>query len=197
MWYWIFKYIFLVSSKIFFRLKIEGLENLPQKTNYIIVVNHASYLDPLIMGGALPKKIYWLAFRGFYKIFWMRWFFQLIDTFPSGSSSPRAINLLAENKNVGLFPEGRLTQDGNLLTFRRGAALLASKTGRPIVPCAILGTFEALPLGAKFPKFVSVKIKVGKPFYLLKEFDEIIDDVYLQEGTLKIKRKIKELLDAG
>jgi len=99
---------------------------------------------------------------------------------------------------VGLFPEGGCSRDGKLRKFRRGAALLAARTGRPVVPCAILGTYEALPRGAKFPQlFRSLKVKIGKPIYLLKEFEDIIDDVYLQEGTLKIRRTIAEMIDEG
>ena len=108
-----------------------------------------------------------------------------------------AISLLTENNNIGLFPEGGISRDGMLREFRRGMALLALKTGRPIVPCAILGTYEALPLGAKFPKFVPIKLRIGKPRYFLKEFEDIIDDIYLQEGIFKVRNTIKEMLNAG
>lgn len=189
--------VFIVIAKLFFRLKVEGLENLPQKTNFILVANHASFLDTVIIGAAIPRKVYWIALRGLYQIFWLRWFFQLIDAMPSGSSSEKAVTLLREHKNIGIFPEGRLSRDGKLREFRRGSALLAIKTGRPLVPCAILGTYEALPVTARLPKFRPVKIKIGKPKYLFKEFEEIIDDVYLQEGMFKIKNTIKEMIDAG
>jgi len=120
-----------------------------------------------------------------------------LEVLPVGRSSERAIEFLNQNKIVGLFPEGRCSRDGKLREFRRGASLLALKTGRPIVPCAILGTYEALPLTAKFPKVKPIKVKIGRPIYLLKEFEDIIDDLYLQEGTLKIRNKIQEMLNAG
>ena len=197
MWYWIFRAVFIVISKLFFRLKVEGSENLPQKSNFIVVANHASFLDSVMIGTAIPKKTYWIALRALYKIFWLRWFFRLVEALPSGSSSEKAVYLLRENKNVGLFPEGGVSRDGRLRRFRRGAALLAFKTGRPIVPCAILGTFAALPFGAKFPKFLPIKIKIGKPKYLLKEFENVIDDIRLQEGISKIRNTIQEMLYAG
>lgn len=176
---------------------MEGLENLPQKTNFIVVANHSSYLDTLVVGAAIPKKTYWIAMKDLYRIFWVRWFFQLIDALPSGSASDKAISLLMHNKNVGLFPEAGLSRDGNLREFRRGAALLAIKTGRPIVPCAILGTYQVLPKGAKFPKFFTpIKVKISKPKFLLKEHQDVIDDIYLQEGIFKIKNTIQEMLYA-
>ena len=121
----------------------------------------------------------------------------MTETFPIGRASTRAIDLIEQNKNVGLFPEGGCGRSGKLRKFRRGAALLALKTGRPIVPCAILGAFEALPVTEYFPKPVKIKIKIGKPIYLLKEFDEKIDDIYLQEGIFQMRNTIKEMLDAG
>jgi len=198
MWYWIFRIVFIVIFKLFFKLKVEGLKNLPRKTNFIVVANHSSFLDPLVIMVTIPEKIYCIASRYLYKIWWLRWFFKKTDAFPTGSSSEKAVSLLTKNKIVGLFPEGGCSRDGKLRKFRRGAALLAARTGRPVVPCAILGTYEALPRGAKFPQlFRSLKVKIGKPIYLLKEFEDIIDDVYLQEGTLKIRRTIAEMIDEG
>ena len=189
--------MFIIIFKLFFRLKVEGLENLPKKTNFIVVANHASFLDPLAIGTAIPRRIYWLAFREVLNIFWLRWFMKMAEVLPTGGSSEKAIYLLSKNKNVGLFPEGTRTHNGELKEFRRGAALLGLKTGRPIVPCAILGTYEALPNTAKFPKFLPIKVKIGKPKYLLKNFERIIDDVNLQEGTLKLRNSIKEMISAG
>ncbi|MCG2710744.1 MAG: 1-acyl-sn-glycerol-3-phosphate acyltransferase [Candidatus Omnitrophica bacterium] len=197
MLYWIFKWIFFVVFNILYKLKIEGIENLPGKTNFILVANHTSYLDALIVGAVLQKKIYWIAWRDLYKKWWIKWFMFAAETMPEGSSSERAIYFLMRNKNVGLFPEGTRSHDGNLREFKSGAALLALKTGRPIVPCAILGAYEAFPRGAKFPRFfLPLKIKLGEPIYLLKRFENIIDDIDLQEGTIKTKKRVEEMINA-
>ena len=123
---------------------------------------------------------------------------QRAGALPTGSSSEKSIALIMENKIVGLFPEGKCSVDGKLGEFKRGVALLGYRTGRPIVPCAIIGAFKVLPWKAKFPKlFLPIKFKIGKPVYLLKEHEELIDDIQLQEGTFKIRNAIKEMLDAG
>jgi 1-acyl-sn-glycerol-3-phosphate acyltransferase len=197
MWYWIFRAIMLLIFKLFFRLKVEGIENLPKMHNFIAVANHTSFLDPLVVMAGIPEKIHCIALRWLYQIFWLGWFLRLTETLPSGASSPRAVGLLLKNENVGLFPEGGISRDGRLREFKRGAALLAFKTGRPIVPCAIFGTFQSLPLGRRIPRPVSLKLKIGKPIYLLKEFDEIIDDIRLQEGIFKVRNSIKEMINAG
>lgn len=197
MWYWILKSVLIFISKLFFRIKVTGLEHIPQKTNFIIAANHVSFLDPLLIMAAVPQKIYCIALRDLYKIFWIGWFLHLVEALPSGSASEKAIGLLDRNKNVGLFPEGGVSRDGKLRGFRRGVALLAFKTGRPVVPCAVFGTYDSLPFGAKFPKPGPLKLKIGKPVYLLKEFEEVIDELALQEGLFRIRNSIKEMLDAG
>lgn len=197
MWYWIVRAAYSVLLKSFFGLKAEGLENLPKKNNFIIVANHCSFLDPLVVGAVIPKKIYCIALSDLYRVAWLRWLLPKLGVLPTGSSSQKAVNLLLQGKNVGLFPEGRRSRDGKLGEFRKGTALLAMKTGRQVVPCAILGTYQSLPVGAKFPKFVPLKVKIGKPIYLLKEFKNVIDDDYLREGIIKIRRAIEEMLSAG
>lgn len=193
MCYWIFRAILAAIFKIFFRLKIEGLENLPKKGNYIVVANHVSYLDALVLGVAMPQKIYWIALRDLYKLASMRWFLKLTDTLPSGNSSQTAVKLLSEDNCIGLFPEGAVSRDGKLKDFRRGAAMLALRTGRPIVPCLVIGTYEAYPFGAVIPKLIPLKVKIARPVYLLKEFDEIIDDANMQHGITRVRNIIEEM----
>ncbi|MCF7908520.1 MAG: 1-acyl-sn-glycerol-3-phosphate acyltransferase [Candidatus Omnitrophica bacterium] len=196
MWYWVFKHIFWILFTVLFRLKVEGLDNLPQKTNFILAANHASFLDPPCIMAGIPMRVYPIAARHLYKVGLVGWFLRKINAFSAGGSSSLAVKLLMEGKNVGLSPEGKISLNGQLNEFRRGVALLAAKTGRPVVPCAIFGAYEALPYEAKFPKLFSpIKLKIGKPVYLLKEFDDEIDPIYLREGTFKIQNTIKELLN--
>jgi 1-acyl-sn-glycerol-3-phosphate acyltransferase len=121
-----------------------------------------------------------------------------LPTAPIGGTSNIAIDYLRNGKVVGLFPEGGCSRDGRLRTFKTGVALLAFKTGRPIIPCAIQGSHQALPIRASFPKlFVPIKVKIGKPKYLLREPGDVIDDLYLEEGLFEIKNSIQEMLNAG
>ncbi|PIQ89889.1 MAG: 1-acyl-sn-glycerol-3-phosphate acyltransferase [Candidatus Omnitrophica bacterium CG11_big_fil_rev_8_21_14_0_20_42_13] len=196
MFYWLFYVLFWVIFKTAFRLKVEGRENIPKKTNFIVASNHASFLDPLIIGVAIPKKIYWIAFRHLYNQIFLRWFMSLAKSLPTGKVSEKAALLLMQNKNVGIFPEGQRSHDGKLQEFKRGAALLAVKTARPVLPCAVIGAYQALPRGARFPRLCPIKIKIGKPINILKEYTPVIDDVRLQEGVLKVRNAIKEMLGA-
>lgn len=196
MWYWIVRSSLIAIFKVVFRFKVEGLEHIPKKTNFIVVANHSSFLDPFILGAAIPERIYWIAWSAFHNLFWSKWFMKISGAIPTGSASDKAISLLAANKSIGLFPEGTRSHDGSIREFRRGAALFALKTGRPILPCAIIGAYKALPRSAFFPKFVPITVKIGKPKYLLKEFGNFIDDIYLQEGIFVARNTIKELINA-
>jgi len=165
--------------------------------NFIAAANHFSFLDSLVLGVAISRKIHYLVSRKIYKVEWLRWFMHGSETIPIRSISNRAVDLLMRNRCVGLFPEGRVSRNGKLQEFKRGVALLAHKTGRPIVPCAILGTYEALPIGAKLPKCTPIKVKIGKPIYVPKEFGHWMGDGYMQEVTNKVRSAIEEMLNAG
>lgn len=197
MWYWLIRKFLISVFKLFFKFKVEGLENLPKKTNFIVAANHSSFLDPLIIAAAMPKRVYWIAMRALYKVSWLAWVMNKFGVLPTGNSSERAVRLLLKNKNVCIFPEGGISRDGSLKEFRRGAALLALRTGRPVVPCAILGANQALPRTAKFPRMHPIKVKIGKPKYLLKEHENMVDDIFLQDGIFKIRNTIKEMMENG
>jgi 1-acyl-sn-glycerol-3-phosphate acyltransferase len=197
MFYFLLRLTAIALLRTFFKFKVEGLENIPQKTNFIVAANHVSFMDPVALGSAIPKKIYWITMQRLYVISWLRWIMNKTESIPTGSASSKAIKMLSHHKNLGLFPEGGISHDGKLKDFRKGAALLAIKTGRPILPCAILGTYEALPVTARIPRRYPIKVKIGKPIYLLKEFDDVIDEVYLHQGIFRIRNEIKEMLNAG
>lgn len=198
MGYWIIKAISFVLLKTFFGFKVEGKENIPQKTNFIIVANHSSFLDPIIVQSVCPRKIHCLVWDKLYRNLFMRFFLWLEECISIGGvASLKAMRFLKQNRVIGIFPEGGRSFDGKLKEFKRGAALLALKTGRPIVPCAIVGAHQAYPRGALFPRMHPIKIKIGKPVYLLKEFEDVIEDIYLQDGIFRIRRSIEEMLNAG
>jgi long-chain acyl-CoA synthetase len=156
-----------------FHLKIRGLENLPEKGPYLICSNHQSYIDPLVMAGALP----WRLFRDTYAlgtsdIFgtgfmrrlarWLR--VAVLDPDANLVSAMRAGAFgLSQGHILILYPEGERTNDGSLRVFRKGAAILSIHAQAPIVPVAIEGFYEAWPRHKKLPKFTDLQLVFGKP----------------------------------
>lgn len=133
------------------------------KRPFVAVANHSSHLDaPLIMG-ALPRPLARYLAAGaagdyFFDVWWRRGLTALFfNAFPvdRSGSNPRNINakmLLQHDVPVLVFPEGTRSKDGKLGHFKPGGAALATATGVPVIPIAIIGAHEAHPRGSKWPK---------------------------------------------
>jgi long-chain acyl-CoA synthetase len=156
-----------------FHLKMRGLENLPAKGPYLLCSNHQSYMDPLVMAGALP----WRLFRDTYAlgtsdIFGQgfmrrlaRWL-RVVVLDPDANLVPAmraGAYGLSQGHILVLYPEGERTNDGSPRLFRKGAAILSIHTQAPIVPVAIEGFYEAWPRHKKLPKFTDLQLVFGKP----------------------------------
>src|SRR5271157_4244613 len=157
-----------------FHLKIRGLENLPEKGPYLICSNHQSYLDPLVMAGALPWRLFRDTFalgtsdifgKGFMRRLarWLR--VAVLDPDANLLPAMRAGAFgLSQGRILVLYPEGERTNDGNPSLFRKGAAILSIHAQAPIVPVAIEGFYQAWPRHKKFPKFTDhLQLVFGKP----------------------------------
>lgn len=166
--YWFFRTLFLIVFKIFFGLKAIDYERVPEKGGVIVAANHASYLDPLIIGTALKRRATFMARRGLFKI-------PLIGTFvnafsfpvdrdrPQPSTIKEAVTRLKKGELIVLFPEGGRSTDGSLLDARRGVGMIAAMSMARVVPALIEGADRALPVGAKFIKPAKIRVTFGNP----------------------------------
>jgi len=170
LWYLVLWGLSWFIFRVFFLLKIEGKENLPCSGGFILSSNHLSYLDPILLGLLLPRKMNFMAkeelFRGAFG-----WFIQKLGAFPlkRGKLDPRgykrALNILKKGEILALFPEGTRSFNGKLGPLQKGAAGLSIRCGVPLVPVIIKGTEKALPRGAHFIKLAKLKVKVGEPLF--------------------------------
>src|SRR5208337_1492331 len=172
-------FFFLLGKLIYlfaldrFHLKMRGLENLPEKGPYLICSNHQSYIDPLVMTGALPYRLFRDTFalgtsdifgQGFMRRLarWLR--VAVLDPDANLVPAMRAGAFgLSQRHILILYPEGERTNDGNPRIFRKGAAILSIHTQAPIVPVAIEGFYEAWPRHKALPKFTDLQMVFGKP----------------------------------
>jgi len=168
MLYFVFRFFIRIFLRVFNRLKVEGLENLPKNDPIIIVANHSSYLDPLAVSCSIPRKIYWMVLEPIYRLWWLNWFFRGSSAFPAGienwsiGSIRQALATLKGGKIVGIFPEGGRSFSGKLGQIKAGAACLSLKSGAPILPIGIQGAFESYPSQRLLPRPYPVKICIGK-----------------------------------
>ena len=162
------KFLLAVS---FIRVRAEGLEKLDPDANYVFVSNHGSFLDiPAILAN-LPHQFRFFAKKSLYKIPFMGTHLQNAGHIPVDRSSPRAslksmsegAKIVAERRiSVLLFPEGGRTAKG-LRPFKEGAVYIAIKAGVPVVPMAIVGMRDLLPMGSGHIRSGRVVLRIGDP----------------------------------
>jgi 1-acyl-sn-glycerol-3-phosphate acyltransferase len=154
-----------------FDFRITGLEHLPERGPCIVAANHANYLDGVVLGVALPRKIVFLVMPRVYRATPLHpYFHDHIGSIPINLSRPdpgairRALRVLEEGGVVGIFPEGPFGRNGQLVRGHPGVALVALRAGVPVVPAAISGTFRALD-GRRFyiPRRVPLRVRFGPP----------------------------------
>ncbi|MBN3039256.1 MAG: 1-acyl-sn-glycerol-3-phosphate acyltransferase [Candidatus Omnitrophica bacterium] len=169
MLYVVIRFMFLVFYKIFFRLSAAGRERIPTTGAFIIASNHASYLDPPIIGVCCPRKLSYFAKEELFYNSFFAWFIRRLQAFPvkTRSADLRSVRFaLAElkaSKGVLIFPEGARTWDGSLGKPLGGIGLIAAKSKAPIVPAYIQGSFKALRRGTRIIRPTKIKVYFGQP----------------------------------
>jgi len=168
--YGLFHYIFRVIFDIAFRGEASGLENLPKSGAFMIASNHASHLDPPIVGSLIPRQVCFFARKTLWKKgFASRWL-DAVGTIPVDrdggsdvSAIKRVLQALKNDKVIILFPEGTRSTDGRLQPAKPGVGLLACRTQVPVVPARIFGSFDAFGRDGKIHIPTPVSVVYGKP----------------------------------
>ena len=198
------KFLIWTIGKIFFRVSYSGIENVPKEGGVILASNHASYLDPPLLGAGFPRKIRFLAKEELFTDynFLFSWWIKTVKAQPikRGSGDIGALraslSILQSEECMVVFPEGTRTRNGNLQECKPGAGMLIKKAKVPVVPAYISGTFEAFPRTAKFPKLHKVRITYGNPIPP-EEFESFENSKETYETiTQKLMDRIKELKDS-
>jgi 1-acyl-sn-glycerol-3-phosphate acyltransferase len=176
LFYRVLKYVILGPLlRVLFRPRIEGMENIPESGAAIVAGNHLSFSDHFVMPAILPRRITFLAKAEYFTGPGLRGrliaaFFRGVGQIPvdrsggqASSAIDAALKVLARGELLGIYPEGTRSHDGRLYRGRTGVAVMALRAGAPVVPCAMLGTFELQPPGRKIPRIGRVTIRFGRP----------------------------------
>ncbi len=176
--YGLFHYIFRVIYDIAFRGEYAGVENLPKSGAFMIASNHASHLDPPIVGSLIPNQVCFFARKTLWKKGFASWWLDAVGTIPvdrDGGSDvnaiKRVIQALRNDKAIILFPEGTRSPDGNLQTAKPGVGLLACRTRVPVVPARIFGSFDAFGRDGKVRVPTPISVVYGPPI-LPADYDD-------------------------
>lgn len=183
--------------KPFISMEIEQEENIPQDRSYIIIANHVSNFDPLLLALKWEKPVHFMAKEELFKIFLIGRILKMLDMIPvrRGESDRKAVKesleYLKKGEILSLFPEGtRNKKREGLLPFHTGAAFFAKSADLEVLPVAIFGTDK---IRIKF--FNKVRFKVGKPLKITDFYEGKISSKELEGFTGELKNEIANLLN--
>jgi 1-acyl-sn-glycerol-3-phosphate acyltransferase len=203
--YWPGTAIIGFVARLLWGARVEsGDEHIPRSGPFILVANHCSNVDPLILGWAIGSRtnrlIHFMAkaeMRGWPLLGWLA--SQSGVFFVRRGEGDRAaqrfsLEALAAGRPIALHPEGTRSKDGRLRAGRSGAALLAMRSGAPLLPAGIAGTHRIFPGRSRVPHPTRIVIRIGEPFTLTHVPDGRLDRGALVAGTERIMAAIAELL---
>ena len=187
--------------------RIEGLEHLPRVGPFILVANHCSQADPPLLGWATGRQIgrvvHFMAKEEMQRWPIIGWLADRSGVFfvrrgeRDRAAQRLALELLAAGKPIAIFPEGTRSRNGRMRDARPGAALLAIRSGAPVVPVGIAGTHRLFPDGSKLPHRSRVTFRIGRPFRLEHQATGRVDREALAEGLDRMMAEIAALLPPG
>ena len=171
------KLIYQLISKIFvlpiykfvFRGHLIGRENIPQKDSFIMVANHGSLLDPPLLGHALGRNISFMAKAELFKVPFLGFIIKACGAYPvkrgiaDKNTIKTACKKLSNNNCIGIFIDGTRQKNGRVNKPKQGAALLAFKNQKLLLPVAIVNSHRLIKFKFCIPFFSKIVIKVGKP----------------------------------
>lgn len=194
----------LLGNAAMMKVKVSGLENIPDDMNVIFTPNHQSYLDIFILLKYLNRPFRFVIMRKLFKVpiighhITQAGFISLDrkDRKSSIKTLHTIIDLLAKNESFVIFPEGKLTQDGSIGEFGRGASIIIQRSRIPVIPISIDGTFAVLPKGAWMLRPAEVRVTIGKPVYFEKHYGDIDKRTSLDLGR-ELRDFVSDLMNKG
>ncbi len=155
------RWLVYLTVRLTYRLRLGGTAHIPARGAALVVCNHVSFMDALVIGGASRRPLRFLMDKPIYDSPWLNWLFRLVGAIPVESERHAPGNVrralqevsraLREGEVVMLFPEGRLTPDGEIHAFRRGLELILARDPVPVIPAGLSGLWGSWTSHANGP----------------------------------------------
>ncbi len=168
-WRHFFQYLvthigYMIRFKLVYRLEVEGKENLPEHSEYILAANHLSTLDPPLVCSISKKGVAYMAKKELFQNPFMKWWLDWLGAFAVdrehlGISTIKTVMSIKQTGWVlGIFPQGTRQEPGKITNVTKGFASIAKKTKCGVIPIGIVGTQEV----KRFPFTGKIKVKIGE-----------------------------------
>jgi 1-acyl-sn-glycerol-3-phosphate acyltransferase len=175
----------LVATSLF-DLKVTGLQHIPAAGGALVVCNHQSCLDPVVLSARVRRPI---CFMGKHELFdaspAIDWLLRALGAFPVHQGQRdlhavrEAIARLESGQLVNIFPEGARTPDGNIGKIEQGIALIDRRAHVPLIPAVIVGAYKAWPIHRRFPRLRPIRVQFGPPMEVAdmtpQQITEVVD----------------------
>lgn len=184
------------------RTRIHGVENIPKRGPFLLLPNHQSVLDPLIVQASCPRTVHAMTKSTQFSKPFMRWLLPRVGAFPTRRYRVDAqavrvtLRELGRGRGVAIYPEGERTWDGAMQPLRRGTVKLLLKSGVPIVPCGISGLYDVWPRWSKRPRRCPVVVRFGEAIEFGPHDDRTARDAAVPAATATIESAIRGLIDS-
>jgi len=199
LWYLLGYSLSKAIAKTFFNYRVIGAENMIEEGPCIIAANHCSYLDPPLVGVACQRAIHYLARKSLLEIPVLGPILPQLNVIPvdqknaDRSALMGAIRVVRNGGAVLIFPEGTRSLDGRLQPAQPGIGMIVAKTGAPVIPVKISGSFDAFPRGSSRLRPHPVTVSVGSVlrfdffdlrgrYFNQKASDRILDAVAIADS---------------
>ena len=166
--YWFCWIVLRFYFFLLLRLRVHGLENVPRNGSFVLCSNHISWLDPLMLGAAVPRQLFYMTKAEAFASPAAAVILRTVGAFPvrrhtaDRKALRRAMDLLHTGRIVAVFPEGTRSRDGRLGHAEPGAALLAAWSGAEIIPVAISGQYRPGRISLRFGPAFRLKMPAGR-----------------------------------
>lgn len=192
---------------LLFRLKVTGLENVPDKGPVLVTVNHVSAMDVPSLGAVMIPKgwepgvnMFTIAKQELFQKPILPRLMAILGMFPvyrntiDMNAMRTMLAIFKRGAMLGIAPEGARSPTGRLQLFQPGVAKLAIQKRLPILPVGLVGMEKVLPIGARFPRFVPISIHFGKVFELADYYGRELTPEDLEKAAWEMRQKVAELL---
>jgi 1-acyl-sn-glycerol-3-phosphate acyltransferase len=167
------RHVFRLFFGLYNRLEVRGLSNVPKEGPMIVASNHASFIDPPLIGGVLPIRLRYLSKDSLFRVPMLGFLISTLGAVPvaredsqrAGAVMKLLLALLKKGESVLLFPEGSRSADGRLKPLEAGVAYLSVKSGVPVLPVYVKGSFDAWPKGGKLPRPSKLRLLISGLIY--------------------------------